>query len=107
MTTASFHIACIAGFNGGLPQNFTIEVIENDTEEVVVYTAKATDPFFSVINLKDSTDYRVYITPFNMKGKGQPQIKNTIVRTNTEPKPLIEMQPNGELNKTSRFHEFP
>ena len=55
------------GFNGGLPQNFTIEVIENETLDNIVFKGMSTEPVFSVTNLKDSTDYRVYVVPVNMK----------------------------------------
>ena len=97
VSTSSFTIACVPGFNGGLPQNFTIQVMEHEgLEGTLVTTLDNTDPVFTVTNLKDSTDYWVYVTPFNMKGNGQPQNRNgQIIRTETAAKPLVEQPPNG------------
>ena len=56
-----------------------------------IFHFESQEPVFAVGGLKDSTEYRVYVTPVNMKGVGQPQDpQGTLVRTNTEPKPLIE-----------------
>ena len=92
VTSMSFQISCAPGFNGGLPQNFSIQVVENETalKAPPVYAETSDKPTFSVHNLKESTEYRVFITPINMKGRGQPQgPRGTEVRTNGEPKPLI------------------
>jgi hypothetical protein len=90
-------VICSPGFNGGLPQNFTVDVVENEAVSAPldspppVFHLESQDPVFAVAGLKDSTEYRVYVTPVNMKGVGQPQDPGgTLVRTNTEPKPLIE-----------------
>ena len=90
VTSNSFQISCSPGFNGGLPQNFTLEVVENEALKTPVFSEISDKPIFSVLNLKESTEYRVYIAPVNMKGVGQPQSpRGTEVRTNGEPKPLI------------------
>ena len=95
VNNSAFEISCAAGFNGGLPQNFSIEVIENDNLENIVYRGINTGPMFSVTDLKDSTDYRVYIIPVNMKGTGQPQSpQGTLVRTLTAPQPITAEKPN-------------
>ena len=95
VNNSAFQISCSPGFNGGLPQNFTIEVIENETLDAVVFRASDTAPVFSVTNLKDSTDYRVYVIPVNMKGPGQPQSPSgTFVRTLTAPQPITAEKPN-------------
>ena len=90
VTSNSFQISCSPGFNGGLPQNFTIEVIENETLESPVFLQIKEKPIFSVLNLKESTEYRVYVAPVNMKGSGQPQSsQGTIVKTHAEARPVI------------------
>merc|ERR1719336_2252693 len=96
VNNSAFQIHCAPGFNGGLPQNFTIEVIENETLDNVVFKGVNTDPMFSVTNLKDSTDYRVYVVPVNMKGSGQPQSpQGTLIRTLTAPQPITAEKPNS------------
>ena len=95
VNNSAFQINCAPGFNGGLPQNFTVEVIENETLDGVVYKGMSTQPVFSVTDLKDSTDYRVYVIPVNMKGTGQPQSpQGTFVRTLTAPQPIMAEKPN-------------
>ena len=95
VNNSAFQINCAPGFNGGLPQNFTIEVIENETLDKIVYKAMSTQPVFSVTDLKDSKDYRVYVIPVNMKGTGQPQSpQGTFVRTLTAPQPIMAEKPN-------------
>ena len=95
VNNSAFQINCAPGFNGGLPQNFTIEVIENETLDKIVYKAMRTQPVFSVTDLEDSKDYRVYVIPVNMKGTGQPQSpQGTFVRTLTAPQPIMAEKPN-------------
>ena len=95
VNNSAFQINCSPGFNGGLPQNFTIEVIENETLDKIVFRGVNTGPMFSVTDLKDSTDYRVYVIPVNMKGPGPPQSPSgTPVRTLTAPQPITAEKPN-------------
>ena len=95
VNSSAFQISCAAGFNGGLPQNFTIEVVESETMDKVVFSGSRQVPSFTVSNLRDSTDYRVYIVPVNMKGTGQPQgPQGTLVRTLTAPQPITAEKPN-------------
>ena len=100
VTSNSFQIACSPGFNGGLPQNFTIEIVENESRDSPVYTQISEKPIFLIQNLKESTEYRVYIAPVNMKGQGQPQDpQGSIVRTLTEPKPVIKDPDDPNLDQ--------
>ena len=100
INSSAFEIFCLPGFNGGLPQNFTVEVIENETLDNVVFRSDSPTPNFSVTGLKDSTDYRVYVVPVNMKGSGQPQSpQGTFVRTLTAPQPITAEKPNFQKEK--------
>ena len=91
VTSSAFQISCTPGFNGGLPQNFTIQVVNNEAIDAPVHKDTSDKPVFNVHNLNESTEYRVYITPINMKGLGQPQSQQgTTVRTYAEAKPVIE-----------------
>jgi len=95
--------SCSPGFNGGLPQNFTVEVIENETLDNVVFRGDSLSPGFVVTGLKDSTDYRVYVIPVNMKGSGQPQSpQGTLVRTLTAPQPITAEKPNFQKESSDQ-----
>ncbi len=93
-------VSCVPGFNGGLPQNFTVQVVNNEAIDAPVHKATSDKPVFTVHNLNESTEYRVYITPVNMKGLGQPQSQQgTTVRTYAEAKPVIENPEKSPENR--------
>ena len=100
VTSSSFQISCTPGFNGGLPQNFTVEVVNNESYTAPVKKEVNDKPEFTIQNLNESTEYRVYITPINMKGTGKPQSQQgTTVRTIAEAKPVIENPEKGQENR--------
>ena len=78
------------------------------TLDGVVYKGMSTQPVFSVTDLKDSTDYRVYVIPVNMKGTGQPQSpQGTFVRTLTAPQPIMAEKPNfHKENKKENINQL-
>ena len=47
INNSPFQISWSLGFNGDLPQNFTIEVIENETLDNVVYIGDSTEAQFT------------------------------------------------------------
>ena len=60
-----------------------------------MFRTDSTSPFCTVTDLKDPTDYRIYVIPVNMKGAGQPQSpQGTFVRTLTAPQPITAEKPN-------------
>ncbi|XP_025075061.1 nephrin-like isoform X4 [Pogonomyrmex barbatus] len=75
-TTDSIYVECIEGFNGGLPQKFTMQV---DREAgsgksggpVIVYNQTSKVPIFSVSNLEPGSNYEVSIYAANAKGRSE------------------------------------
>lgn len=74
-TTDSIYVDCIEGFDGGLPQKFTMQV---DREAgsgkggpATVYNHTSKTPTFSVGNLDPGSTYEVSIYSTNAKGRSE------------------------------------
>ncbi|XP_011255570.1 nephrin isoform X4 [Camponotus floridanus] len=74
-TTDSIYVDCIEGFDGGLPQKFTMQV---DREAgsgkggpATVYNQTSKTPTFSVNNLDPGSTYEVSIYSTNAKGRSE------------------------------------
>ncbi|XP_076645237.1 neural cell adhesion molecule 2 isoform X3 [Halictus rubicundus] len=79
-TTDSLYMECTEGFDGGLPQNFTIQVDREAGSarsngpakpSRTVYNQTSKVPSFSVSNLEPGTSYDVYIYASNSKGRSE------------------------------------
>ncbi|XP_043792408.1 nephrin-like isoform X4 [Apis laboriosa] len=77
-TIDSLYVECIEGFDGGLPQKFTIQVDrESGTSSTsskpstTVYNQTSKVPSFSVGNLEPGTTYDVHIYASNSKGRSE------------------------------------
>ncbi|XP_011863324.1 PREDICTED: nephrin-like isoform X4 [Vollenhovia emeryi] len=75
-TTDSIYVECIEGFDGGLPQKFTMQV---DREAgsgksggpTTIYNQTSKVPVFSVSNLDPGSNYEVSIYATNAKGRSE------------------------------------
>ncbi|XP_076225880.1 protein turtle homolog B isoform X3 [Nomia melanderi] len=80
-TTDSLYVECTEGFDGGLPQNFTIQVDrEAGTSSSgnartrpnrTVYNQTSKVPSFSVGNLEPGTSYEISVYASNSKGRSE------------------------------------
>ncbi|XP_061930565.1 nephrin isoform X5 [Apis cerana] len=77
-TIDSLYVECIEGFDGGLPQKFTIQVDRDSgtgstssKPSTTVYNQTSKVPSFSVGNLEPGTTYDVYIYASNSKGRSE------------------------------------
>ncbi|XP_050590172.1 hemicentin-2-like isoform X4 [Bombus affinis] len=77
-TTDSLYVECIEGFDGGLPQKFTIQVDRevgtsstSSKPSTTVYNQTSKVPSFSVSNLEPGTTYDVHIYASNSKGRSE------------------------------------
>lgn len=69
----SLSVRCLEGFNGGLQQQFSLEVKDTQTSEL---RANITSPVprFTVNSLSPSSIYSISIYAFNSKGRSDPSI---------------------------------
>lgn len=77
-TTDSLYVECTEGFDGGLPQKFTIQVDREaatsstpSKPSTTVYNQTSKVPSFSVGNLDPGTTYDVHIYASNSKGRSE------------------------------------
>ncbi|XP_029046064.1 nephrin-like isoform X6 [Osmia bicornis bicornis] len=77
-TTDSLYVECTEGFDGGLPQKFTIQVdreagtgSSSSKPTGTVYNQTSQVPLFSVGNLEPGTTYEVYVYASNSKGRSE------------------------------------
>jgi neural cell adhesion molecule len=67
-TADSLHVECAEGFNGGLPQMFTMEVYDSVTFALVSNVTNKT-PTFTVSGLEPGISFRIELSASNEKGK--------------------------------------
>lgn len=92
----SLTVTCSDGFNGGLPQNFNMELQDSYTQVCTFLNSfqkeysllpqyyfqelkaniTSTSPRFAVSNLSPGSIYRIYIYAFNSKGRSEPAVIN-------------------------------
>lgn len=72
----SFSVRCSEGFNGGLPQSFTVEVRETESQALKVNTTSPV-PRFSVGGLTPGMQYQACIFSVNVKGRSEPVVVQT------------------------------
>ncbi|XP_023164952.2 nephrin isoform X5 [Drosophila hydei] len=72
-TSSGFQIECIEGFDGGLPQDFIMEVYMNGTTRYPkIYKSKK--PYFEVSGLQPGMGYNVFLIAHNSKGRSNATI---------------------------------
>ncbi|XP_054010328.1 hemicentin-2-like isoform X6 [Hylaeus anthracinus] len=77
-TTDSLYVECTEGFDGGLPQKFTMQVerepgtsSSSSKPSMTAYNQTSKVPSFSVGNLEPGTTYDVYVYASNSKGRSE------------------------------------
>lgn len=68
-TVDSLVVSCSAGYDGGLRQNFFLEVYEYKKEQLVSNVSRAEAPSFAVNGLSPDTPYVFVVYSANSKGK--------------------------------------
>lgn len=103
-TLSTLHVVCAPGFDGGLPQLFTMEVTDAATNFVVANTTNSQAPRFTVTGLRPGTGYIVTISSAN--GKGRSDVTKIEAFTAKQPERMTE---SGEsaLTKVGEFTVTP
>ncbi|KAH8280897.1 hypothetical protein KR054_003592 [Drosophila jambulina] len=93
ISMTSLTVTCSDGFNGGLPQNFNMELQDSYTQEIKA-NITSTTPRFTVSGLSPGSIYRLNIYAFNTKGRSDPAIVNAAMLRMPE-KQLTSEQTNN------------
>ncbi|XP_046658942.1 nephrin-like [Homalodisca vitripennis] len=96
----SFSVRCSEGFNGGLPQSFTVEVRETESQTLRANTTSPV-PRFSVGGLDPGMQYQACVYSFNVKGRSEPVVVQTATLRLPEKQLTNEQnRPRGEFRFT-------
>ncbi|KAH8294938.1 hypothetical protein KR018_004471 [Drosophila ironensis] len=93
ISMTSLTVTCSDGFNGGLPQNFNMELQDSYTQEIKA-NITSTSPRFTVSGLSPGSIYRLNIYAFNTKGRSEPAVVNAAMLRMPE-KQLTSEQTNN------------
>lgn len=88
-TYTSVEVKCVAGYDGGLPQQFILEVYQGDIDasKRPLYNLSTNDePFFALSGLEASVEAGIYVAVFgvNAKGRSQPVILSEVTFRDAE-----------------------
>lgn len=77
-TYTSVEVKCVAGYDGGLPQKFVLEVYHGDLDYLEsirpLYNVSAADePVFALSGLEASVDAGVHVAIYAVNAKGRSQ----------------------------------
>lgn len=97
ISMTSMNLRCSEGFNGGLSQQFMLEVRDIQTNELRANYSSPV-PRFTVGSLMPSGVYLASVYAFNTKGRSDP----TVVQASMLRMP--EKQPTGEKGTTNDKH---
>lgn len=67
-TSSSVEVSCIAGFDGGLPQRFVLELYTT-TSGVPRYNVTNIEPHFLLTDLEPDVTFRIVVFAVNAKGR--------------------------------------
>jgi hypothetical protein len=84
-------ITCQAGFHGGLPQNFSLYLYDDNSSRQVLQKTLS-EPVFLLSGLKSNTRYKASISSVNAKGKSEDVLLE--ISTHREPDHIeLEVKP--------------
>lgn len=94
----SMSLRCSEGFNGGLTQQFMLEVRDSQTSELRANYSSPV-PRFTVNSLMPSAIYLASVYAFNTKGRSDPTVVQAAMLR------MPEKQPTGEKGKENTWNK--
>ncbi|XP_056629830.1 hemicentin-1 [Diorhabda sublineata] len=70
-TSSSVEVYCLAGFDGGLPQHFVLELYSSNSAVARFNMTSYTEPYFFLDNLEPDVTFRIVIFATNVKGRSK------------------------------------
>ncbi|XP_053964212.1 hemicentin-1, partial [Anastrepha ludens] len=104
-TSTGFQIECIEGFDGGLQQDFIMEVYVNGTTRYPkIYKSKT--PYFEVRGLVPGVGYNVFLVAHNTKGRSNATILQVYTLKDPEKQTVVITYKKGNFDTLPRFYEL-
>ncbi|XP_025832974.1 hemicentin-1 [Agrilus planipennis] len=86
-TATDAAVSCLAGFDGGLPQHFLLELYSDrrlPTDEPVSTYIAHDEPYFLLTNLEPNVNFKIKIYSVNMKGRSSAVVIEDVTVGETE-----------------------
>ncbi|XP_061499892.1 nephrin [Anopheles gambiae] len=90
VTAYTVHISCVAGKDGGIPQQFHIDVFE-ESKRKLLQSVSFQSPEMLLKKLPSDTKFIIKITPYNLQGTAPTSYR---VKAQTLPAPLLRTAPS-------------
>ncbi|XP_052863108.1 hemicentin-2-like [Anopheles cruzii] len=90
VTAYTVHISCIAGKDGGIPQQFHLDVFE-ESKRKLLQSISYQSPEMLLKKLPSDTKFIIKITPYNLQGTAPTSYR---VKAQTLPAPLLRTAPS-------------
>ncbi|XP_053667704.1 nephrin [Anopheles marshallii] len=90
VTAYTVHISCVAGKDGGIPQQFHIDVFE-ESKRKLLQSVSYQSPEMLLKKLPSDTKFIIKITPYNLQGTAPTSYR---VKAQTLPAPLLRTAPS-------------
>ncbi|XP_035773547.1 nephrin-like [Anopheles albimanus] len=90
VTAYTVHISCVAGKDGGIPQQFHIDVFE-ESKRKLLQSISYHGPEMLLKKLPSDTKFIIKITPYNLQGTAPTSYR---VKAQTLPAPLLRTAPS-------------
>ncbi|XP_067628687.1 LOW QUALITY PROTEIN: uncharacterized protein side-VIII [Eurosta solidaginis] len=103
-TSTGFQIECIEGFDGGLQQDFIMEVYVNGTtRHPKIYKSKT--PYFEVRGLVPGVGYNVFLVAHNTKGRSNATILQVYTLKDPEKQTVVFTYKKGNIDTLPHYYE--
>lgn len=90
VTAYTVHVSCIAGKDGGIPQQFHVDIFDEHTKKLL-FSITFHGPEMLLKKLPSDTKFIIKITPFNLQGTAPTSYR---VKAQTLPAPLLRTAPS-------------
>lgn len=87
LTQSWLFIKCVRGFDGGLPQDFICEVVQEWNDKVISNVTSKMEPEFRLTGLEAKTTYNIVIYATNIKGRSK---EKAVLRVQTLPNVTLQ-----------------
>jgi hypothetical protein len=74
LTQSWLFIKCLRGFDGGLPQDFICEVLQEWNDKIISNITSKMQPEFRLTGLEARTSYNIVIYANNVKGRSKESV---------------------------------
>ncbi|CAG9820832.1 unnamed protein product [Phaedon cochleariae] len=96
-TSSSVEVFCLAGFDGGLPQHFILELYSSSSAVPRFNMTSFTEPYFFLDNLEPDITFRIIVFAVNIKGRSHGVVLEEVTFQLAQAVEMSDSAQDGEL----------